>query len=130
MSGGRSFHSVSGRVFWKDWPGVLRLLPLFGSRLGEGWLEGGAVAGRDLDFEGGGGGGIDDDEDGKFAAAAVTLSLGLGLIVVFSPPSSTFALRRRELLLLSSSLLLLLRPSKAPRPISRRTIHALSGRSL
>lgn len=132
MSAGRSFHSVSGRVFWNDWPGVLRLL--LGIGLGGGRVAGGgaaaAVAGREGVWEWGcrGGGGVrpgeGDDGDslgaliGKFATAAVTLL-----------PGPFFASLPTPALLLAGEL----DPSNpniaAAGPISRRTIHALSGRS-
>lgn len=135
MSGGRSFHSVSGRKFWNDWPGVLRLL--LGIGFGGGRVAGGGavavpVAGREGVWECGcrAGGGVrpgeeeEEEEDGddspgvvkgRFAAAAVTLLPGSAF---FTSPAAP----KGELDPLNPSM-------AAAGPISRRTIQALSGRS-
>lgn len=103
ISAGRSFHSISGRAFWNDKP----VAP--GLRLGEGPL---LLGGSDKAGNGGAVGLFS-----RFAAAVVVLD---GIVVV---PSEACA----------SLLTLLSRPSAEVTPlvlICRRTIHALSGRSL
>jgi hypothetical protein len=83
-----------------------------GNGLGEGRLEGGAVAGKVRDAEGicGAPPGV---FAGKFATAAVTLLLDfiafISLLALDAEPSS---------------------PSRVSGPMCRRTINALSGRSL